>query len=206
MQVSSPASVTKPSDRTQAAEERKLVAGAQAGDRAALRALLTRFAGPLHGAVILPRVGSAAEADEVLADTLAKAALKLDDFRYTDEQGVWPWVKRIAVNAIVDRARRRKTKEAAEERYGAVVAMGPRVAPGAESELIELEERRERQRRLESGLTALNERYRRAIELRILEEKSREECAALLEVTTPTFDVLLHRAVTALKKNFPEGL
>jgi RNA polymerase sigma-70 factor (ECF subfamily) len=206
MQLSSRASVSQTPERTSPAEERRLVLSAQAGDPAALRALLSHFAGPLRGAVILPRVGSAAEADEILAEVLEKAALKLDDFRYEGEQGIWPWLKRIAVNAIIDRARRRKTKEDAEERYGVVLAMGPRVAPGAEAELIEREERRERQRRLEAGLRSLSERYRRAIELRILEEKSREECAALLEVTVGTFDVLLHRAVTALKKHFPEGV
>jgi RNA polymerase sigma-70 factor (ECF subfamily) len=46
----------------------------------------------------------------------------------------------------------------------------------------------------------LHPRYARALTLRVLEERSREECAAALEVSTATFDVVLHRAVAALKK------
>lgn len=206
MEVPSRASVTPTSHRGSVLEERALVERAQAGDGEALEGLLQRFAAALFGAIILPRVGSRAEADEVLAETLEKVALRLPSFRYAEEQGIWPWMKRIAVNAIVDRARRRKTKESALERYGAVLAMGPRVAPGAEAELIEREEQRERKARLDAALAALNERYRRAIELRIFEEESREQCAAALDVSVGTFDVLLHRAVTALKKNFPDGL
>jgi RNA polymerase sigma-70 factor (ECF subfamily) len=34
----------------------------------------------------------------------------------------------------------------------------------------------------------------------VLEERPRDEVAAALEVTPATFDVLLHRAIAALKK------
>jgi RNA polymerase sigma-70 factor (ECF subfamily) len=40
----------------------------------------------------------------------------------------------------------------------------------------------------------------RAIRLRVLEERSREEVARELEVTPATFDVVLHRAMQALRK------
>lgn len=184
-------------------DEKVLVLAAQRGDEAALRMILSRHAGPLYGAVILPRVGAPSEADEILAHTLSRAAIKLEDFRYTEQQGIWPWMRRIAMNAIVDRARRRKTRESGEERYGAEVeAIAPRVSPGAETLYIEEEERRDRNARLTRALGDLSERYRRAIELRVFEEKSREECAQILEVSVGTFDVLLHRAVSALKKTF----
>lgn len=183
--------------------ERALVLAAQNGDHAALRALLEKFTTPLYSAVILPRVGARSEADEILAATLSKAALKIDDFRYTPEQGLWPWLRRIAMNAIIDRSRKNRAQAGGEERYGAeVLALAPRVTPGAEAQLIEEEERRDRMARLSRALGELNERYRRAIELRIFEEKSREECAQILEVSVGTFDVLLHRAVGSLRKTF----
>lgn len=49
-------------------------------------------------------------------------------------------------------------------------------------------------------LGRLNPRYATAIRLRVLEERSREEAAKELEVSVATFDVVLHRAMAALKK------
>ena len=51
-------------------------------------------------------------------------------------------------------------------------------------------------------LEAINPRYRRAIELRFLEDKSREECAGAMEVKLGTFDVLLLRALRAFRKEW----
>jgi RNA polymerase sigma-70 factor (ECF subfamily) len=53
-------------------------------------------------------------------------------------------------------------------------------------------------------LERLNPRYRRAIELRIVEELSREDCARALEVKLGTFDVLMLRALRAFKKEWTE--
>ena len=50
----------------------------------------------------------------------------------------------------------------------------------------------------------LGDRYRLAIELRLVQELSREECAQSLGVTIGTFDVLLFRAVRAFRKQFGE--
>ena len=49
-------------------------------------------------------------------------------------------------------------------------------------------------------LAAISPRYRRAIELRFLEDRPREQCAALLEVKLGTFDVLLLRALRAFRQ------
>jgi RNA polymerase sigma-70 factor (ECF subfamily) len=43
-----------------------------------------------------------------------------------------------------------------------------------------------------------------AIELRLVQELSREECAKRMNVTIGTFDVLLFRAVRAFRKHFGE--
>jgi len=50
----------------------------------------------------------------------------------------------------------------------------------------------------------LKERYRIAIELRLIQELPREDCAKRLGVTIGTFDVLLFRAVRAFRKQFGE--
>ena len=54
-------------------------------------------------------------------------------------------------------------------------------------------------------LGRINPRYADAIRLRILEERSREEAALSLGVSVATFDVVLHRAMAALRKALSEG-
>ena len=49
-------------------------------------------------------------------------------------------------------------------------------------------------------LDRLNPRYAQAIRLRVLEERPRAEAAEALGVSLGTFDVVLHRAMAALRK------
>jgi RNA polymerase sigma-70 factor (ECF subfamily) len=184
------------------AEERALVEAAQQGDKAALRTLLERFARPLHAAVILPRVGDPADSDEILRDTLSRAAERLDTFKWTGA-GFYPWLRQIAMNLVIDRARRMQRRTRAEnelERQAAVVQ--PLHHAGAEELLIEQQERTVAMRALEQAMGTLNDRYRRAIEMRLLEERPREECAEALGVTVGNFDVIFHRALGALRKAY----
>lgn len=185
-----------------AAEERALVEAAQQGDQQALRALLERFARPLYAAVLLPRVGSAADADELLRDTLSRAAERLHTFRWTGA-GLYPWLRQIAMNLVIDRARRNTRRNRTEhelEVHQAVVQ--PLHHAGAEELLIEQQERAVALKMLKQALGELSERYRRSIELRLLEERSREECAEALGVTVGNFDVIFHRALAALRKSY----
>ena len=54
-----------------------------------------------------------------------------------------------------------------------------------------------------ASLAKLNDRYATALRLRLLEDRSREECASILGVKVGNFDVILHRATKAFKKVFP---
>jgi RNA polymerase sigma-70 factor (ECF subfamily) len=66
-----------------------------------------------------------------------------------------------------------------------------------------LSEHRDRQAaraRVEEALSRIHPRYARAIRLRVLEERSREDVAQELEVSLATFDVVLHRAMQSLRK------
>ncbi len=189
-------------EQPESAVERSLVEAAQRGDPEAVRSLFARFARPLYSAVILPRVGLAAEADEVLRDALSRAVERLQSYRWT-QAGFFPWLRQIAVHLIIDRARarhRRAKLDQAFELHLGVVA--PLHHAGADEALIEQQERAQLRAQLDQALSTLNERYRRVIELRILEERTREACAAELNVTVGNFDVILHRALSALRKAY----
>jgi RNA polymerase sigma-70 factor (ECF subfamily) len=73
---------------------------------------------------------------------------------------------------------------------------------GADALLMAEQERRRSRERIGGAMDKLSERYRVAIRLRLIEELPREECAARLDVTIGTFDVLLYRAVRAFRKHY----
>ena len=53
------------------------------------------------------------------------------------------------------------------------------------------------------SLERLNPRYAQALRLRLIEDRDREECAELMNVTVGNFDVILHRATKAFRKVYP---
>lgn len=186
------------------AEERSLVEAAQRGDRGALEHILGRVARPLYAAVILPRIGNTAEAEDILRETLARAVERFESFRWTGA-GIFPWFRQIAVNLVIDHARRRQRRGRMEERLERHVQdTDPVYHADAEEALIEAQERAIASAALERAMATLNDRYRMAITLRLMEERPREECAAVLGVTVGNFDVILHRALAALRKAYPQ--
>jgi RNA polymerase sigma-70 factor (ECF subfamily) len=74
----------------------------------------------------------------------------------------------------------------------------------ADAQLIADQERAAHRARIDEAMTHIAERYRHAIELRLIQELPREECAKRLGITIGTFDVLLFRAVRAFRKHFGE--
>lgn len=185
-----------------AAEEKALVEAAQAGDVEAIRLLLDRVSRPLYAAVILPRVGIAADAEDILRETLLRAIDGLHAFRWTGA-GFFPWLRQIAIHQVIDHVRRAQRRARLEERFERQAAdVMPLHHAGAEEALIDQQERALSLKTMGAAMDALNDRYRRAITLRLLEERSREECAAALGVTLGNFDVILHRALAALRKTY----
>ncbi|HEY4056074.1 MAG TPA: hypothetical protein VGM39_05670 [Kofleriaceae bacterium] len=73
---------SEPATQVELDEEQRLVEEAQAGNLDAMRPLLERYAQPLYGTVILPRLGDAATAEDVLRDTLATAVEKIKKFTW----------------------------------------------------------------------------------------------------------------------------
>lgn len=183
-------------------DEKNLVEAAQRGDREAVRALLDRFSRTLYTAVILPRVGNVADAEEVLRDALMRAVERIDTFHWTPA-GFFPWLRQIAINLVIDQVRRNQRKHRLEERLEQQAnEVLPMHRADAEVELIEAQERAAAMRAMQSAMSTLSERYRRAVELRLIEEKSREDCALAMGVTVGNFDVIFHRAVAALRKAY----
>ena len=182
-------------------EEQRLVEEAQAGHLDAMRPLLERYAQPLYGSVILPRLGDTASAEEVLRDTLATAVEKIGRFAWQGKS-IYPWLRQIAIHKVYDVHRQAKRSRKLADAMVHEVPSESDPASHADAQLIADEERRAHRARIADTLARIADRYRVAIELRLVQELPREECAKRLAITVGTFDVLLFRAVRAFRKQF----
>ncbi len=180
--------------------ERQTVASAQKGDRAALGRLLVAAGPRLYRSVLLPRLGSEAAANDALAETYAKVVERIDQFTWQGV-GFYPWIRTLALHVALDilRARTRvlfwNEDDIAEELDGKDDDMP------ADQRLAALHDERAAREKVGAALERIHPRYARAIQVRLLDEESREDAARILGVTKETFDVLLHRAIQALKKD-----
>ncbi len=183
--------------------ERQLVLRAQAGDRKAMGSLLEKYGPGLYRSVLLPRLGSEAAAKDALAETYAKVVERVDRFTW-QSVGFYPWLRTVALRIALDQLRARKRMlvweaEDVEREVDAAATVTP-----VDQTVSDRRDREAARLRVEAALERINPRYARVLRARVLEERPREEVAAELEVSPATFDVLLHRAVAALKKALAE--
>jgi RNA polymerase sigma-70 factor (ECF subfamily) len=181
------------------AADRALVSRAQAGDRAALGELLHKHGPGLYRSVLLPRLGSEAAAKEALSETYARVVANIDKFVWQNV-GFYPWLRTVALRIALDQLRAKKRLVLFEADDLAREVDAAQTATPVEQQVSDQRDRDAARKKVEEALAKINPRYARAIRLRVLEEKPREEAATELGVTPATFDVLLHRAITSLKK------
>ena len=178
--------------------ERCLCERAQQGDRQALGAILERHGRRLYRSVLLPRLGSPAAAEEALSTTYMKVVERFAQFTW-QSVGVYPWLRVVALRVALDQIRARK-REVLFEPPDLEREIDAAEREARDAEQIERHDLAVARRKVEHLLGRINERYRLAIRLRVLEERSREEAARELGVSVGTFDVVLHRAMAALRK------
>jgi RNA polymerase sigma-70 factor (ECF subfamily) len=186
-------------------EERVLCESAQAGDRAALGHILRKYGPILYRSVLLPRLGSEARAQDALGDTYARVVERLGQFTW-QSCGIYPWLRVVALRIALDqlRARKRESLYDPDDLAREIDASEKDLTARGEAELCEKRDLADARARVEAALRQINPRYAEAIRQRILDEKPREEVAKALGVSVSTFDVVLHRAMTALKKVLAE--
>jgi RNA polymerase sigma-70 factor (ECF subfamily) len=192
--------------RTDLEAERTLCERAHAGDRAALGDILRRYGPVLYRSVLLPRLGSEAAAQDALAETYARVVERFHQFSW-QSLGVYPWLRVVALRIALDalRARRRETLYEPEDLEREIDASERDLGRTGDVELCEKRDLADARARVDAALGRLNPRYATAIRLRVLEERSREEVAGTLGVSVATFDVVLHRAMTSLRKALASG-
>lgn len=179
--------------------ERAWVDRAKAGDRAALRSILEKYGPVLYRAVLLPRLGDEARARDALSDTYTKVVTTIARYEW-HPAGIWPWLRTIAFHVAIDQLRARKRETPFDVDDLQREADRANDVTSTDVTYLENEERARARAKIDSALGKINPRYAEAIRLRVLEERPREEVAKTLGATPATFDVILHRAMAALRK------
>jgi RNA polymerase sigma-70 factor, ECF subfamily len=188
--------------------ESDLVRLAVAGDRAALSELLLAHYDGLRRH-IAARVSGESErwivADDVLHQTLVRAAQAIRTYQPRHEGAFRAWLRTIAENLVRDAQKRRRRERLAPD------GDGPPRSPAASSSWAALVERiagngstpsiggqrRENARRLRTALASLPDQQREVVERYYLENQSMEQIAESLGVTKDSIRGLCYRA----KKN-----
>lgn len=182
-------------------EEKRLVDEAKNGNLDAMRPIFQAYATPLYSSVILPRLGDRANAEDVLRDTFITAIEKLDKFTWTGKS-IYAWLRQIAINKVYDVHRKSKRSLKLADAVSRETESATTADAGADALLIAAEEQVINRARIGETLETIPERYRQAIELRLIDELPRAECARIMDVTVATFDVVLYRAVRSFRKSF----
>jgi RNA polymerase sigma-70 factor (ECF subfamily) len=186
-----------PAALTLAPDEQDLCEQAMSGSRLALGKLLERHGPRLYRSILLPRLGSKDAAEEALGITYAKVVEHIAKFEW-QEVGIYPWLRTIALRVAIDllRVKRREVLFSPTDLERELDAATECQTPDEWQER-DLAAARNRVTEL---LSQLHPRYADTIRYRVLEGRSREQTAAALGVTTSTCDVVLHRALVALRK------
>jgi len=187
------------SDLVSLDEERVVIQRLQQGDREAFATLYGWYGDVLYRQAILPKLPNRELAEDCLRDTFRTALEKIETFRMTN-RSIFFWLRRIAINKAIDTHRRHRRDSDLAEAVKAEphVAMHQGLArPDRGLEVADT------QRDVNSSLSAMNPRYAQALRLRLIEDRTREECAQILDVSVGNFDVILHRATKAFRKVYP---
>jgi len=179
-----------PEDRPDAArmaEERRLVARAQAGDMAAYRSLVETHQSRAY-ALAYRILRSAEDAEEVAQDAFVRVWSALPGFRGESTFGTW--LHRIVARRAFDRAqvmRNRRARERAEDRLPEAAA-----PEGADEDALQAA-------RLQRLIARLSPAQRAAVTLFYFEGRSVEQVAVVLGMPENTVKTHLLRARAALR-------
>lgn len=183
------------------AEERRLILAARKGSQDAFREIVDRHHARLYE-VVFRIVRNRADAEEVTQETFLRAYRNLDRFAF--DSALYTWLYRIAVNAAVDLAKRRKRKAHLSLDHeeaslaAAIPAHGPTPSAGGErEEMVAL---------VREGIDALPEPFRSILVMREYGDLSYEQLAETLEVPKGTVESRLFRARMRLRDWLVERL
>lgn len=169
------------------ASDAELLAAVSAGDVKAFGDLMQRHHGPVYR--VAWRMTGGREADDIAQETFIK--LWKNPQQVKEGSALRSWLMRVASNAAIDRARKRKPEamdEVAEITDGRA-NVEETLQQSAAASVVD------------QAIAALPERQRLALTLVYFEGQSNIEAAAAMDATVEAVESLLSRARRALKQS-----
>lgn len=176
-------------ERPAVTDEADWIAKAKRSDAKAFERLYRMHIDRVYG-LCLRMTGNVAEAEDCAQETFIQAWNKLDKFR--GDSAFSTWLHRIAVNAVLGRARKAK-----REHDRIQVAFEQSSAPATEADNGEL-------RDLSDAVNRLPEGARHVFVLHAVYGYSHEEAGSMLEIAAGTSKAQLHRARRLLAQQLKE--
>lgn len=170
--------------------DEELLARGAAGDEAAFRELVERWERPVF-AFLQRMLGTREEAQDLTQETFLRVYRAAD--RCQPSGQFRSWLFRIAGNLARSRLRRRALVRWLPFELGRMEPASPE--PDAQRAL----ETEEASGELRHAIARLPDRQRQALVLKQYEEMSYREIAETMGTTTGSVQMLLHRAMTALR-------
>lgn len=178
-------------------DEQALVERAMQGDKRAFERLYRHYAPALFSYVLTPMLGDRDDAQDCVRETFISAHRALPRYEWRGTS-IYPWLKTLAKNKARDLLRASGRRQRLRGAFSHHLDVFGDREPSSPMEEVVL--RQAMRTRIDAILDELNPRYARVLRLRLLEDRSREDCAELLEIKIGTLDVLLFRAVRAFRK------
>lgn len=159
-------------------------------DPTAFRELYERYALPIEG-FFVRRTGDSEAALDLTAETFAQAWQHRGRFQNRHAGSCGPWLFGIARHLLLRAARDRRLAFEASERLQlalgrAPVVPGPEWADGLDADVAQ-------------ALAALPDAQRRAVELRLLDDRSYEELASRLDCSPGAARIRVSRGLATLR-------
>jgi RNA polymerase sigma-70 factor (ECF subfamily) len=183
---------------TPATDDTVLITAAQAGDTAALDALLRRHYDRIH-AICRRLAGNAADADDATQEAVMAVVRGLP--RFDGRAAFTTWSYRVATNACLDELRRRGRRpiptEPAVDEHGGGFAAAPDGAPALDETVAGRLE-------IDAALATLPVEFRAPVVLRDLCQLDYAEIAETLDIPAGTVRSRIARGRAALAQHLTE--
>ncbi|MCK6486224.1 MAG: sigma-70 family RNA polymerase sigma factor [Phycisphaerae bacterium] len=175
---------------------RVIIAGAQRGDRAALAALVERYAGRLFG-FFYHMTGRRDDAEEMMQEVFLRVVRMIG--AYSDHGRFEPWLFRIAANLTRDRIRRDRRSPMVCVTESDEPDGDPLPGAFTDESPADRSEQNEEIDRLNAALAQLPEAERQVVMLRHFSQMSFKEIAELMGTPLGTALARAHRGLARLR-------
>jgi RNA polymerase sigma-70 factor, ECF subfamily len=189
----------------------ELIDRAGHGEAAARQDLLERYRDYLRRMVAVRldrRVAARVDVSDVVQETLAEAARRLDDYLRERPIPFYGWLRQLAAERVIDAHRR----HLASQRRSVTMEHRDTFLPDASTDALVQNlfaddtspsnhlMRQERHERLKTALASLSQKDREILVMRHLERLSTAEIAAMLELSEPAVKSRLFRALIRMRE------